>query len=406
MQTRYETPYNYRFEAVPKKPVSIMTSVTGLLLLCLFSAHCINMWVTGWSPTETAKQCFLYPEERKFPDKREIAQMLLSAAFFGSDASYFDDGEENTGHSVLSEVLPSELSGESSPDDPLIKEPLSAPQPGNIYSYDPSLIPEGEYALLPYDLSGNPKRGEVLFSNTTGYTPDADLYLSGGYPITTSLSEYSADEPLILILHTHGTESFAPAGAVSVPPSYVARDSDPKNNMIAVGKVMADTFNGAGIPTIHCEIMHDLESYSRAYDLAADTIQRYLKKYPSIQYVFDVHRDAVIRENGDYIRPITVIEGEITAQIMLLVGTNEKGADHPDWETNMTVAATLQKKLTTDYTAFARPINIRGASFNEQFTKGSLLIEIGSAANTLSEAKNAARHLTYSMIGMIKEYAD
>ena len=166
---------------------------------------------------------------------------------------------------------------------------------------------------------------------------------------------------------------------------------------------MADLLNEAGIPTLHCEIMHDLESYNRSYNLAADTIQRYLSEYPSIQYVFDVHRDAIVKTNGDLVRPITLINGEIAAQIMLLVGTNEQGADHPNWETNFTVAAKLQKKLTTDYNNFARPINIRGASFNEQFTPGSLLIEVGSSGNSLQEAKTAAKYLTYAIIEMITE---
>ena len=88
---------------------------------------------------------------------------------------------------------------------------------------------------------------------------------------------------------------------------------------------------------------------------------------------------------------------------MLLVGTNEKGADHPEWESNLTIASKLQSKLIQKYKNFARPINIRGASFNEQFTKGSLLIEIGSSGNTLSEAKYAAKLLTYSIIEMIGE---
>jgi len=87
---------------------------------------------------------------------------------------------------------------------------------------------------------------------------------------------------------------------------------------------------------------------------------------------------------------------------MIVVGTNEKGADHPNWETNFTVAAHWQSAMTATYERFARPINIRGASFNEQFTPGSLLLEIGSAANSLEESKNAAKYMAYSFVDMIK----
>lgn len=238
----------------------------------------------------------------------------------------------------------------------------------------------------------------MLLSNTTSYDIDPELYPDRDYPIKSKIT----DEPLVLIVHTHGTESFAPDGEVSVKPGP-SRSSDPESNMIAVGKVMSDLLNESGIPTLHCETMHDLESYRASYDLCADTIREYLAEHPSIKYVFDVHRDAVVRQNGDIVKPVCNINGSLSAQVMLLVGTNEKGADHPDWEDNLTVAAKLQSKLIGKYRNFARPINIRGASFNEQFTKGSLLIEIGSSGNTLSEAKYAARLLTYQIAEMILE---
>lgn len=403
MQTSYYPNKGYSLNRYKPGIGTALTTVIGTLLICLLSSHILEGSATSWSPTETARRCFSYPEERTLPDSREIAQILLSAAFFGSDAVYFDDGEENTGSESFSDVIPSEIPNESQPTKPLDNNNQIYSDRRSLYTYDRSLLKDGESALLPYDLSGSPKSGEVLLSNTTAYNIDTVAHTNSNFPIVTSLDSHKADSPLVLILHTHGTESYVPEGSTSVPPGYVARNADTNNNMIAVGKVMAELLNSAGIPTLHCETMHDLESYNRAYDLAADTVQKYLAQYPSIKYVFDVHRDAIVRENGDYIRPLTLINGERSAQIMLLVGTNEKGADHPTWEMNMTVAAKLQSRLTTSYEAFARPINIRGASFNQQFTSGSLLIEIGSAANTLSEAKTAAKYLTYSIIDMLKE---
>ncbi len=403
MQMSYYPPRTASGSATVQKFFSLISSSMGILLLMLLTAHTAETYALNWSPTETAKRCFSYPEQMWVPNSKEMAQMLLSAAFFGSDALYFDDGEENTGSDIASEVLPSEISSEESPDKPLDSSMQSPFTQDNIYYFDRTLLGDGESALIPYDLSGSPKSGEVLLSNTTKYQIDTVEYLHRDYPIQIPYGEVSMSDPLVLIIHTHGTESYAPEGAISVSSGYVARDSDTSRNMIAVGKVMSDLLNDAGIPTLHCEIMHDLESYNRSYDLAADTIQKYLAQYPSIKYVFDVHRDAIVRENGDFIRPLTLINGECSAQIMLLVGTNEKGADHPDWETNMTVAAKLQNRLTSTYDRFARPINIRGASFNQQFNPGSILIEIGSAANTLNEAKTAAKYLTYSIIDMLKE---
>ncbi len=392
-----------------KKAFSTLSAMLGALILTLLLIKLAVGAAAEWSPTQTAKKCFYFPEKITLPDRERAVQLLMSSAFFGSDALYFDEGEENTGLTEPFTPSTSEGEGKDAPQNP-IGEPTtpnqgnqSADNITNIYAFDRSLVPNGELALFPYDLTLNSKIGEILLSNTTAYKIDTEEFLAKEYPIKASLEEYSQSEPLVLILHTHGTEAYSPNGAVSTPASAVQRSSDTSQNMIAVGKVMSDLLNEAGIPTIHCEIMHDLDSYTRSYNLAADTIQKYLKQYPSIKYVFDVHRDAIVRTNGDLIRPITVINGEIAAQIMLLVGTNEAGADHPSWEDNMTVATHLQRRLTLSYTRFARPINIRTASFNEQFTKGSLLIEIGSAANSLEEAKVAAKYLTYSIIDMIKD---
>ena len=367
----------------------------GLVLTAALSAGVADL-ALGWSPTSTAKRCFEFPEEAVIPDADGIRQFLLMKAFFGSDSLYFDLGDENTGKTRLS---PARSAEESTPQGSLEAPEELIDENTDIYSYDYSRLKPGDAALLPYDLSGQPSHGEVLLSNTTSYEIDIGSYTERDYPITSPVT----DEPLVLIVHTHGTESFAPEGAYSVKSGENLRSSDTSRNIVAVGAVMAELLNDAGIPTLHCETMHDLESYRSSYDLCADTIQKYLAEYPSIKYVFDIHRDAVTRQNGDIVKPVCNIGGRLTSQVMLLVGTNEKGADHPNWQSNLTVAAKLQQKLTSKYEKFARPINIRGASFNEQFTPGSLLIEIGSSGNTLSEAENAAKLLTYSIIEMIEE---
>ena len=266
----------------------------------------------------------------------------------------------------------------------------------DIYAFDRSAIPAGEHAVVPMNLSGHATAGEVLFSNTTSFTIDSETYKTSSYPINTQAP------PAILILHTHATESFLSANAVSYNADTVkTRTQDTAQNVVAVGDILAQTFTECGLQVFHCRELFDAESYPKAYENAAAAIRRYLKEYPQIGYVFDVHRDALCRQNGDEIKPVTAIDGVRCAQVMLVVGTDEAGANHPDWEKNLTVAVHIQQYLTQQYTDFARPINIRSATFNEQYTAGSLLLEIGSFGNTLEEAKRAARHLGYAMADII-----
>lgn len=398
MQNQIMPPHRDRFF---KGFISLSGAVFGAFALALTLTYFIVNTAAEWSVTETARTCFHFPERKAIPDRDDIIQAILSATFFGSDALYFDEGEENTGMTEPY-IPPSDSEDSNTPHRP-IGEP-STVLDTDIYKFDRTLVPSGQSPIVPYDLTYGAKIGEILFTNTTAYNVSAEEALACPYPIKTSLDAYTNDKPLILIIHTHGTEAYSPNGALYTSPSATQRSADTSENVVALGRVMANLLNDAGIPTLHIETMHDLNSYPRAYDLAADTVQKYLTEYPSIKYVFDIHRDAIVRGNGDLIRPVTVINGEAAAQVMLLVGTDELGADHDTWRDNLSVAVQLQSRLSSNYERFARPINVRGASFNEQFTKGSLLIEIGSAANSLEEAKTAAKYLTYSIIDMIKDF--
>ena len=285
-----------------------------------------------------------------------------------------------------SALLHSMTNPENTPMKQLVDESVLRQE--DIYAFDRDAVPPGENAIIPMNLSRHPSPGEILFSNTTAFSLDGAAYAAAPYPIDTK------EVPTVLILHTHATESYAPQDAISYNPDTVkTRTSDTEANVVAVGDTIAAALSERGISVIHCRELFDAQSYPKAYETAAAAIRAYLRENPQIGYVFDVHRDALCRQNGDEIKPLTEIGGEPCAQVMLVVGTNEAGANHPHWEQNLTVAAHIQSRLTTLYSNFARPINIRSATFNEQYTKGSLLLEIGSFGNTLAEAQTAAKHL-------------
>lgn len=410
-----------------RRALSAVTAITGGLILTAACAAGVRQAAKSFSVTNIAKRCFPYPESSAGDDAEpgeaagelaeEIARSLLSSAFFGSDALYFDLAGENTGTLELS-PKPSPVAGTEAPDDPLDIPSISgAPSGGdiipegyNIYAFDSASVLSGEVGLVPYDMSS--KKTGMKYSNATKIDM-SEVRAPDDYPIKASLPESiqvssgnMSVTPLVLIVHTHGTEAFAPEGVTSVKRGTSMRSSDISENIVAVGSVMADILNSSGIPTIHCETMHDIDSYRESYSLSADTVRRYLAKYPSIKYVFDVHRDAIVTSGGDYVKAVCEAGGRLSAQVMLLVGTNEKGADHPDWTTNLAVAEEWQRRAEKDSPGLMRPINLRGASFNEQLAPGSLLIEVGSAGNTLSEAKYAAERLTYSLVGMIRDNAE
>ena len=263
------------------------------------------------------------------------------------------------------------------------------------------------YPITEIDMSSGAAVGEVLIRDSDSeQSVDVKKLLSSPYPAALrndGISQISTKpQPLVLILHTHATESFAEEGAATYSEGASFRNTDTSKNMVAVGAVMAQILNERGIPTLHCETLHDAEDYNASYDNSLATVKKYLKEYPSIKYVFDLHRDAMIRESGEALKPVCDINGQKTAQVMTLVGTDAGGADHSLWqENNMNLAVKLQHKLTSDYNGMARPINLRKLSFHQQYAPGSLLFEIGSCANTLEEAKNAAENLGNAIADVI-----
>ncbi len=261
--------------------------------------------------------------------------------------------------------------------------------PGYDYEEEtPPAIPDGVETVIEKDLCGYVEVPCLLLSNWTNY--DVDIQ---GLDLSVLPFDFPQDDvlPAVLIIHTHGTESYLPDGINYYTPDTTFRSKDINENVVSVGKVIADALNSAGIFTIHDTTMYDAESYTSAYTNSRNAAKEWLKKYPSIKCIIDVHRDAIVDADGNNIKPVIRVNDTPSAQLMLVVGTDDAGANHPCWKTNLTFAALLQEKANTEYKGLMRPINLRKASFNQQLASGSFLLEVGSCANTITEARAAAQ---------------
>lgn len=197
--------------------------------------------------------------------------------------------------------------------------------------------------------------------------------------------------PQVLILHTHATETFFIENTDYYTEKYNSRSKNSKVNMIAVGEVVAKKLNAAGIKTLHDKTLHDYPNYTGSYSRAAETICSYLKKYPSIKVVLDLHRDAVTADNNDKVKLVTKINGKQAAQVMLVMGSQSGGVTNfPNWRENLKLAFRLQQKLEQKYPTLARPLTLNSKNYNESLTTGSLLLEFGTDVNTLDEALYSA----------------
>ena len=228
----------------------------------------------------------------------------------------------------------------------------------------------------------------VYVKNNTSLKIDLKKYLTA--PISFKIKKN--DSPQVLILHTHATETYMTENTAYYTASYTSRTTDKSKNMCKIGDIVAEKLNAAGIKTFHDTTLHDYPNYTGSYSNAAETITSYLKKYPSIKVVLDLHRDAISSQDGVKTKVTKEINGKKAAQVMLVMGSQSGGVTNfPNWEENFKLALRVHKEIEESCPGLARPLTLNSKNYNESLTKGSLLIEFGTDANTLEEACLSAR---------------
>lgn len=206
------------------------------------------------------------------------------------------------------------------------------------------------------------------------------------------------DKPRVLILHTHATESYTRSGE-SYTESSPFRTLNTQYNMVSIGQRVAELLQEAGIPVIHDQTLHDYPSYNGSYTHARKSIREILEDNPEICLVLDLHRDASGDLNNQF-RPVVKTQEGAVARIMLVMGTNASGQQHPQWEENLSLGLKLQAQLERQVPGITRDTSLRSQRFNQDLTNGSLLIEMGAAGNTHAEALRAAEELARAIIAL------
>ena len=230
--------------------------------------------------------------------------------------------------------------------------------------------------------------GGVYILNRTSKTLDVAALASA--PLNIHLPQQGGPE--ILIMHTHGSEAYAQEGADVYQETDTARTTDTQYNIIRVGDEIERIFTEMGLSVIHDRALYDYPSYNGAYDRSRAAVEQYLKDYPSIQIVLDVHRDALVGEDGTIYKAVTELDGVKTAQVLMVMGSDDGGLPHPNWDKNLSLSMRIQHRMNTLWPGLSRPTILRSSRFNQQLSQGSILVEVGSHGNTLQEALAGAQN--------------
>ena len=211
---------------------------------------------------------------------------------------------------------------------------------------------------------------------------------------------FDDEKPKILIYHTHGNEAFSDS-----------KGNKKEETIIGVGDKLAELLEN----TYHVKVYHDRSFYdtingaldrSKAYTYAGNAVSKILEKYPSIEVVIDLHRDAVTEGN----HLVTTIDGKQTAKIMFFNGLSRsaKNGDigylkNPNKEDNLAFSLQMQLKAAELYPGLTRKIYLKGYRYNLHLKPRSLLVEVGAQTNTKEEAANAMEPLAKLLYEVLKE---
>lgn len=197
----------------------------------------------------------------------------------------------------------------------------------------------------------------------------------------------SADEPQILIYHTHSQEAFADSAA-----------GNESTSIVGVGENLASILREKyGYNVMHHTGCYDTESRDYAYNNSLPEIEKLLAEYPSIEVVIDLHRDAMPEEK----RLVMNLQGRPTAQFMFFNGLSRtsKGEieylENPYLEDNLAFSFQMQAACNEYYPGLARRVYLKAYRYNMHLCPKTLLIELGAQNNTVEEAMNACDPLAH-----------
>lgn len=184
-------------------------------------------------------------------------------------------------------------------------------------------------------------------------------------------------KPQVLIVHTHATESYLPATAGNY------HTTKEENTVRDAGNVLEASLEEEGIGVVHDKTLHDNPSYDSSYSRSYETILALLKKYPTIECVIDLHRDATPQKVAG---PVAKVNGKNHAVYSYVISNTT-----PTYKENKAFLGKLNSIANSDYGGYSGTILERPYWYNQEIKRKSILIEMGNNRNNIEDVRRCAK---------------
>lgn len=194
------------------------------------------------------------------------------------------------------------------------------------------------------------------------------------------------DDPLVLIVHTHATESYLPQSSGNF------HSKEEENTVRDVGNVLAEALEAQGIAVVHDKTLHDYPSYNSSYSRSYETTEKLLEKYPTVKCVIDLHRDAIASESP---AATVSVGGKTCAKYSYVVSTGVA-----TYQSNLAFVKSLNNLASSEYSGFTGNVIERSYKYNQELSSKYLLLEIGYNRNQIEDCRNTAQ-IVGTVIGKV-----
>jgi len=234
----------------------------------------------------------------------------------------------------------------------------------------------------PLKDSFNAQYGNVKIRNQTDYQLTEEMLRP----------DINIENKNILVFHTHSCESYTPSELYPYTATGNFRSIDLDLTVTRLGKELKKYMNEYNYNVIHDTSYHDYPAYNGSYTRSLATVQKILETESS-DIIIDIHRDA-IGSRSDYAPTVKIGDTDEAAQIMFVIGTNNGGLWHPNWNQNLKFAIKVQEKAEELYPGLFKPIMLTQSRYNQHTGKYASIIEVGATGNTLEQSITSMKYLS------------
>lgn len=243
----------------------------------------------------------------------------------------------------------------------------------------------------PITESYNTEYGKVKIKNQTDYELTKDMLTP----------DITIENKNIVLFHTHSCESYTSSESYPYTPTGAFRTTDLNFTVTRVGTELENQLKQYHYNVNHDTSYHDYPAYNGSYTRSLATVENILQTTSS-DMVIDVHRDA-IGSRSDYAPIVKIGEVDVAAQIMFVIGTNNGGLWHPNWNQNLKFAIKIQEKAEELYPGLFKPIMLTKSRYNQHTAKYASIIEVGATGNTLEQCLTSMKYLAKVMDEVISK---